>query len=543
MSEDLPMEALAPTAENIGQRVSIRSHDPEGGFRDLLGHLVSLNQVRKKDGQIITFEPSKIHLWKVVPDTSLQTGIFLYDTTSRQEQELVISDGRALRLYSCGPTVYRDAHVGNLRTFLLADLITRLVKVSGYKVHSVQNITDVGHMNDDLDVDLSAETSEDKVLTQAKLEHKDPFALARSYEAKFHHDLERLGIKSADVYPRASESIELMLRLIQQLIDSEHAYLGEDGSVYFAANTFESYGALSGNKLNELVPGHRYEYTGDGAKRFHADWALWKAAGNRSEMVWDSPWGSGFPGWHIECSAMSLHFLRGHVDLHIGGIDLRFPHHENERAQSNCASMSEVTDLWMHGEHLLFEGRKMSKSAGNVVLLEDIVNRGFDPLALRLVFLENRYRSQMDLNWDQIAAADSTLSRWRNKYQEWSSDEAPNEQLVVSELIDSILATLRDDLDTPRAIVQLRALEREQALSDKSKAQVFAAVDEFFGLDLTRPAITVELSPEIQALIDERRNARALKDFAKSDALRDQLLALKIAVKDGADGMSWEVIP
>ena len=543
MSEELPMEALAPTAENIGQRVSIRSHDPEGGFRDLLGHLVSLNQVRKKDGQIITFEPSKIHLWKVVPDTSLQTGIFLYDTKSRQEQELVISDGRALRLYSCGPTVYRDAHVGNLRTFLLADLITRLVKVSGYKVHSVQNITDVGHMNDDLDVDLSAETSEDKVLTQAKLEHKDPFALARSYEAKFHHDLERLGIKSADVYPRASESIELMLRLIQQLIDSEHAYLGEDGSVYFAANTFESYGALSGNKLNELVPGHRYEYTGDGAKRFHADWALWKSAGNRSEMVWDSPWGSGSPGWHIECSAMSLHFLKGHVDLHIGGIDLRFPHHENERAQSNCASMSEVTDLWMHGEHLLFEGRKMSKSAGNVVLLEDIVNRGFDPLALRLVFLENRYRSQMDLNWDQIAAADSTLSRWRNKYQEWSSDEAPNEQLVVSELIDSILATLRDDLDTPRAIVQLRALEREQALSDKSKAQVFAAVDEFFGLDLTRPAITVELSPEIQALIDERRNARALKDFAKSDALRDQLLALKIAVKDGADGMSWEVIP
>ena len=543
MSEELPMEALAPTAKNIGQRVSIRSHDPEGGFRDLLGHLVSLNQVRKKDGQIITFEPSKIHLWKVVPDTSLQTGIFLYDTKSRQEQELVISDGRALRLYSCGPTVYRDAHVGNLRTFLLADLITRLVKVSGYKVHSVQNITDVGHMNDDLDVDLSAETSEDKVLTQAKLEHKHPFALAKSYEAKFHHDLERLGIKSADVYPRASESIELMLRLIQQLIDSEHAYLGEDGSVYFAANTFESYGALSGNKLNELVPGHRYEYTGDGAKRFHADWALWKAAGNRSEMVWDSPWGSGFPGWHIECSAMSLHFLRGHVDLHIGGIDLRFPHHENERAQSNCASMSEVTDLWMHGEHLLFEGRKMSKSAGNVVLLEDIVNRGFDPLALRLVFLENRYRSQMDLNWDQIAAADSTLSRWRNKYQEWSSDEAPNDQLVVSELIDSILATLRDDLDTPRAIVQLRALEREQSLSNKSKAQVFAAVDEFFGLDLTRPAITVELSPEIQALIDERRNARALKDFAKSDALRDQLLALKIAVKDGADGMSWEVIP
>ena len=543
MSEELPMEADAPSAEHIGQRVSIRSHDPEGGLRDLLGHLVTLNQVRKKDGQIITFDPTKIHIWKVVPDASLQTGIYLYDTKSRQERELVISDGRALRLYSCGPTVYRDAHVGNLRTFLLADLISRLVKISGYKVHSVQNITDVGHMNDDLDVDLAAETDEDKILTQAKLEDKDPFALARSYEAKFHHDLERLGIKSADVYPRASESIEMMLRLIQQLIDSENAYVGSDGSVYFAANTFESYGALSGNKLSELVPGHRYEYTGDGAKRFHADWALWKAAGNRTEMVWDSPWGAGFPGWHIECSAMSLHFLKGHVDLHIGGIDLRFPHHENERAQSNCASMSEVTDLWMHGEHLLFEGRKMSKSAGNVVLLEDLVKRGFDPLSLRLVFLENRYRSQMDLNWEQIAAADSTLSRWRNKYQEWSKDEAPNDQSAVAEITESILATVRADLDTPRAIVQLRALERDQSISDKSKGEIFAAVDALFGLDLTRPADEVELSPEIQALIEERRIARANKEFAKSDALRDQLLALKISVKDGAHGMSWEVIP
>jgi cysteinyl-tRNA synthetase len=537
------MEAAAPSAEHLGQRVSIRSHDPEGGFRDLLGYLVSPTQVRKKDGQIITFDPAQIALWKIVETTAVQTGIYLYDTKSREERELLISDGRELRLYSCGPTVYRDAHVGNLRTFLLADLITRLVKGNGYKVHSVQNITDVGHMNEDLDDELSASGEEDKVLTQAKLEDKDPFSLARSYEAKFHKDLSRLGIKSADIYPRASESIELMLRLIQQLVDSEHAYIGSDGSVYFAANTFESYGALSGNKLTQLVPGHRYEYTGDGAKRFHADWALWKAAGNRTEMVWDSPWGKGFPGWHIECSAMSLHFLKGHVDLHLGGIDLRFPHHENERAQSNCASMSEVTDLWLHGEHLLFEGRKMSKSAGNVVLLEDIVKRGFDPLALRLVFLENRYRNQMDLNWDQISAADATLTRWRKKYQDWSADESKNDQDVVSELFENMNAMLRSDLDTTRVIVQLRSIERDASLSLKSKAQIFAAMDDFLGLDLTRKPATVELTPEIEALLELRKIARANKDFATSDALRDQLLALKIAVKDGPEGMSWEVIP
>jgi len=531
-----------PSAEDVGQRVSIRSHDLEGGFRDLLGHLVTPTQVRKKDGQIVTFDPSAIALWKIVPSNALSTGVFVYDTKSREKREVAISDGRALRLYSCGPTVYRDAHVGNLRTFLLADLLTRIVEVSGFKVHGIQNITDVGHMNEDLRVDGETD-EEDKVLTQAKAEQIDPFTLARSYERKFHQDLARLGIKSADSYPRASENIDLMIRIIEQLIDSGNAYVGSDGSVYFSANTFESYGALSGNKLTELVPGHRYEYTGDGAKRFHADWALWKSAGERTQMVWDSPWGSGFPGWHIECSAMSLHYLKGHVDVHLGGIDLRFPHHENERAQSNSASMSEVTDLWMHGEHLLFEGRKMSKSAGNVVLIEDVVQKGFDPLALRLVFLENRYRSQMDLNWDQISAAESTLSRWRKKYQEWSSAELPSDSTEIATYVESLFNMIRDDLDTPHALVEMRAIERNASISPDGKAAIFAALDAVLGLDLTRAPKKIELSLEISELIEKRRTARAAKDFATSDLLRDQLFALGISVKDGPNGMSWEVIP
>lgn len=531
-----------PSAEDVGQRVSIRSHDLEGGFRDLLGHLVTPTQVRKKDGQIVTFDPSAIALWKIVPSNALSTGVFVYDTKSREKREVAISDGRALRLYSCGPTVYRDAHVGNLRTFLLADLLTRIVEVSGFKVHGIQNITDVGHMNEDLRVDGETD-EEDKVLTQAKAEQSDPFTLARSYERKFHQDLARLGIKSADSYPRASESIDLMIRIIEQLIDSGNAYVGSDGSVYFSANTFESYGALSGNKLTELVPGHRYEYTGDGAKRFHADWALWKSAGERTQMVWDSPWGSGFPGWHIECSAMSLHYLKGHVDVHLGGIDLRFPHHENERAQSNSASMSEVTDLWMHGEHLLFEGRKMSKSAGNVVLIEDVVQKGFDPLALRLVFLENRYRSQMDLNWDLISAAESTLSRWRKKYQEWSSAELPSDSTEIATYVESLFNMIRDDLDTPHALVEMRAIERNASISPDGKAAIFAALDAVLGLDLTRAPKKIELSLEISELIEKRRTARAAKDFATSDLLRDQLFALGISVKDGPNGMSWEVIP
>ena len=535
-----------PSAAEIGERVSIRSHDPEGGFRDLLGHLVTPTQVRKKNGEIVSFDPSQVVMWKVVPSKALPTGIYLYDTMTRSQKEIVISDGKALRMYCCGPTVYRDAHVGNLRTFLLGDLIARLIKVSGFEIHSVQNITDVGHMVDDLREPSEpgeAVTEEDKVLTQASLEHKDPFTLARSYESKFHNDIARLGIQGFDIYPRASESIEMMFSLIQKLIDSDHAYVGEDNSVYFAANSFASYGALSGNKLEELVPGHRYEYVGDGAKRFHADWALWKSAGARSEMVWESPWGKGFPGWHIECSAMSLHYLQSHVDLHLGGIDLRFPHHENERAQSNAATLSEVTDHWVHGEHLLFEGRKMSKSAGNVVLLEDVVKAGFDPLALRLVFLENKYRSQMDLNWEQISAAHATLQRWRSKVQEWSKAELNNDQGVVAGLVDELFEAIRADLDTPKALVKLRAIERDSTISDRTKAQVFMAVDKFFGLAIDRVEAAQQLPDGAKDLIELRAQARMERDFERSDQLRDQLLALKIRVIDGPDGQSWEVIP
>jgi len=530
----------APSAADLGSRVSIRLHDPEGGFRDLLGHLVTINQVRKKNGQIITFDPDRIALWKIVPTTVLSTNIFLYDTKSRMTRELTISDGKALRMYCCGPTVYRDAHVGNLRTFLLADLITRLVEIDGYAVRSIQNITDVGHLNEDFE---GASDGEDKVLKQAHALHVDPLTIARNYETNFHKDLERLGVTTADIYPRASESIELMQRLIQQLIDSNHAYLGSDGTVYFAATTFQSYGAISGNRLDALKPGHRYEYTGDGAKRFHADWALWKSSGNRTEMVWDSPWGRGFPGWHIECSAMSLHYLQGHVDIHLGGIDLRFPHHENERAQSNSGTLSEVTDHWVHGEHLLFEGRKMSKSAGNVVLLQDVIDRGFDPLALRLVFLENKYRSQMDLTWNQISAADSTLKRWRHKYQEWSTTELHNDPDVVKELCKEIFDFLRNDLDTPRALIKLRAIERDPTLSSRSKIQLFDEVDRFFGLDIARVDPINAIDKEVEELLQLRLEARVVKDFPRSDELRDLLLQKKIRVHDDQGGQRWEVIP
>lgn len=448
----------------------------------------------------------------------------IYDTLTREVKEIKQS-GSILTMYCCGPTVYRDAHVGNLRTFLLSDLIHRALLQQGLKVKLIQNITDVGHMSEDI-------AAEDKMLQQARLEARDPFEIARGYEELFHKDLQRLNILPATAYPRASETIELMQQNIAKLIADGFAYATEAGSVYFDSRSYDSYGAISGNRLDSLKPGHRYEFSDEGDKKFHADWALWKAAGARTEMIWDSPWGFGFPGWHIECTAMSLSLLDGHVDVHVGGIDLRFPHHENERAQSNSIIGSEAVDLWVHGEHLLFEGRKMSKSANNVVLVQDLIERDLDPLALRLCLLENRYRAQMDLTWAALEAANTTLRRWRTSMSAWGDSSVAKEDTEIS-------TAIAKDLDTPRAILRLRTIEKDSQLSNQDKRAIFIYADQVLGLDLMRAVINKPLSPPQQNLLNERAQARGSKNWKLSDQLRDQLLAQGISINDGPDGQSW----
>ncbi len=448
----------------------------------------------------------------------------IYDTLTREVKPVTSTNGLTT-MYCCGPTVYRDAHVGNLRTFVLSDLIRRSIEITGGTVNLIQNITDVGHMSEDV-------AGEDKMLSEARSKKRDPFEIARTFEARFHKDLEILNVKAAQKYPRASESIDLMLAMISQLISSGFAYVGSDNSVYFDARKFESYGAISGNRLDALKPGHRYEYTDEGGKKFHADWALWKMAGARSEMVWDSPWGRGFPGWHIECSAMSMHFLDDHVDVHVGGIDLRFPHHENERAQSNAISNTEIVNLWIHGEHLLFEGRKMSKSSGNVVLLSDISARNLDPLALRLNFLENRFRSQMDLTWESLETANTTLKRWRKKMAQWGAS-------LETKVDESFLRAIESDLDTPRAIQRIRDVEKSSEISNSDKRAIFNYADQILALNLNHIEETKEISDLQQSLLDARSIARSQKRWDDSDALRTELEATGLEIKDDAKGQQW----
>ena len=463
------------------------------------------------------------------------------DTRTRAAEEIRPARGRTLSLYACGPTVYRYAHVGNLRTFMLGDLVTRAAEVlHGWQVDVVQNITDVGHLQDDTGIELAGE---DRMLLAAREEGRDPFDIARFYEAQFHADNASLNIRPANAYPRASDSIELMVDLIGTLIDKGNAYVGTDGSVYFDARSFPSYGALSGNRLEDLRAGHRADAAELAVgKRFHADWALWKAAGPQREMVWDTPWGRGFPGWHVECSAMSLHHLGESIDVHTGGIDLRFPHHEDERAQSEAAVGHEVVRRWVHGEHLLAEGRKMAKSTGNVVLVSDVTERGLDPLALRLFFLTGRYRQQMNLTWDALTGADKRLARWRNRVAEWA--ESPS-TAMCADYVQRISDAFDDDLDTPAALVALGELEKDADIPPGSKFETFAWADRLLGLDLAREVgkapVTVALPDGARELLDRRAAARAAKDWPVADALRGELAGLGVAVADGPEGQTWSL--
>lgn len=513
----------------VGKRATIRLRDSDGGFRDIVGVIQSESTLINRRGEVIEFMPEEIAFFRLIPVFNRRDAgagqLRIYDTLKRALSTIESRDGY-ISMYCCGPTVYRDAHVGNLRTFLLADLISRTLAMTGVEVELIQNITDVGHMADDI-------AGEDKLLAESKRTQIDPFAIAREFEERFHKDLKLLNVQVADRYPRASENMESMISSIAELIKKKSAYIGTDGYVYFDASAFASYGAISGNKLEALKPGHRHEHTDESGKRFHADWALWKLAGERTQMIWDSPWGPGFPGWHIECSAMSIDFLQARVDIHVGGIDLRFPHHENERAQSNSLTATEVVGTWVHGEHLLFEGRKMSKSAGNVVLLSDVQARGLDPLSLRFSLLENRYRSQMDLSWASLQAAHVTLRRWRTLMAEWGdSPELKFDQEITNDLTN--------DLDTPRVMQRLRTIEKDSTLGSQDKRAIFLFADQVLGLDLNLIPEAKALTAQLEELLAARAAAREAKDWNRSDALRKELEEGGLEINDGAAGQSWQ---
>jgi cysteinyl-tRNA synthetase len=509
--------------------------------------------------------------------------------TRRAEPVEPLEPGR-VRMYSCGPTVYRYAHVGNLRTFLLPDLIRRTLLYHGVDVFHVQNITDVGHLRDE-----RFDRGEDRMLVAAGLEDKTPAEIAAAYEAAFHADAATLNLLPAHVFPRATEHITEMIGLAERLEDAGLAYRSSTGNLYYDVAAFPGYGRLSGNTLDELRAGHRGEVEAD--KRDPADFALWKRAEEGRVLRWATPrWGDGFPGWHLECSAMAMRYLGVEFDIHTGGVDNVFPHHEDEIAQSAAVTGRVPARSWVHGEFLLMDGRKMAKSAGNFQRITELADEGFDPLAFRYLLLTARYRRKLDYSDESLAAAASGLQSLRSRLRSlgeppaegrWSApapliaaasgdrplgvaegtlghgspidgptagrsdawtlrDRAGSPEAALSdegrERHDRFVAALDDDLDLPTAVAVVRETLRSDLPADERRWLALDA-DAVLGLDLHRvwepDRATVDDYPaNVSALLDERAAARATREFARADAIREEIVRLGWEVVDGPDGSS-----
>src|SRR3989440_6327817 len=449
----------------------------------------------------------------------------LYNTLSRSKQDLQPLQEGIVRLYSCGPTVYRYVHVGNLRTFMLPDLLRRSLEYLGYKTEQVMNVTDVGHLTDD-----SFDRGEDKMLVAARLENKSTEDIAAHYTGAFLDDIGKLNIRPAEHYPHATRYIGQMLELIEKLIEAGSAYEIE-GTVYYDIASFPAYGRLSRNSAEKLMAGHRGEP--DPLKRHPGDFTLWRAAGQNRLQTWPSPWGPGYPGWHIECSAMSMSILGERFDIHTGGADNVFPHHEAEIAQSEAVTGHRVVSLWMHGGLLMLAGARMAKSAGNFFRITELEEQGFDPLAFRYLALQARYRTSLNFSTEGLAGADRALRALRERVAEWSSVGLGGESADTWE--SRFRAAIADDLDTPVAMALVAELARSD-VAPSAKAALLRSWDRVLGLDLARPKPEVALPDGAAELLSARERARAGKDFRRSDQLRGELAALGVHVIDTPAG-------
>jgi cysteinyl-tRNA synthetase len=460
----------------------------------------------------------------------------LYNTLGRRLIEVRPLRPPVIGLYTCGPTVYDYAHIGNLRAYLFADLLRRTLTAHGLVVRHVMNVTDVGHLTGD------ADAGEDKLLVGSRREGKDPWQIARFYEAAFFEDCRRLGIEPPHMICRATEHIEPMVALAERLMAIGAAYETADG-VYFSVERFPNYGRLSGAPLARQLAGARVAV--NETKRHPADFALWIKAPREHIMQWPSPWGQGYPGWHIECSAMSMRYLGESFDIHTGGVDHIPVHHENEIAQSEAATGRPLAQIWAHSAFLQVDGGKMSKSLGNTYTLATLDERGVAPLALRYFYLTGHYRAALNFTWSTLAAAETGWQRLRGlaaalaKRTEPAANQALPEALAA--LREQFWAALRDDLNAPRALAAVWEVARGTD-SPAARATLLGEFDAVLGLDLTAgdpTAPPANLPPEIAALIERREDLRHRRDWAGADALRSALQQRGYAVDDTPAGPRW----
>lgn len=470
----------------------------------------------------------------------------IYNTLNRQVEEIIPLEAGSIRMYSCGPTVYRYIHIGNLRTFTMADWLRRIFAYRGLQVQHIKNITDVGHMRQEL-----LDRGEDKIIAQARKEGKTSAQIAQFYADAFHADEQALNILPAQLFPRATEHVGEMIELIEGLLAKGVAYRGGE-NIYFDIKRFPGYGKLSGNQLENMLDGVREGRNEE--KHNPEDFPLWKAAEPGREMAWESPWGRGFPGWHIECSAMSMKYLGPHFDIHTGGVDNIFPHHEDEIAQSEGCTGQPYVNYWVHAQHLLADGQKMAKSAGNAYTRADIEARGFDPLALRYFYTTALYRSRLNFTFRALQAAQTSLERLRDRVYALLQHSERTAALATDPLPANpwqaaFLEAVENDLNFPKAMALVWEMLRTHELDATTKVRLLLDFDRILGFGLREylqseeperksdPRTYLAAVPaEIAAQVETRQVMRQQQRFAEADQVRNTLAAAGYTLRDTRQG-------
>lgn len=450
----------------------------------------------------------------------------LFNTLSREKEVFRPIDEKEVRIYTCGPTVYYFAHVGNLRSYLFMDNLRRVLKYNGYNLRHAMNITDVGHLESD------ADEGEDKMAKAARREHKDPYEIAEFYMDRFLEDLRKLNVSMPEIICRATDNIKEMEEYVKKIIENGYAYETDD-TIYFDTSKLDKYGILSKIKIDEQKAGARVEF--DNKKKNVTDFALWIKAPENHIMKWDTFWGKCYPGWHIECSAMGRKYLGEKFDIHTGGVDHIPIHHENEIAQSKGYSGKIPANWWMHCEFLLVDGGKMSKSLNNIYTLEDLKNKGFSPLDYKMFTFTSHYRNKLNFTWDSLESAKIALSRLKEGYNRHAEGMEDVVDSVIADYENKFHEAINDDLNMPLAMSVVWEVVKNPIKSNKF-AKLLDKFDEVLGLNLSHKE-ELELPEEIKDILEERKNARENKDWAKSDELRDKLLDLGYVVKDTKNGV------
>ena len=464
--------------------------------------------------------------------------MLLYNTLTRKKEEFIPYDGKKVGFYTCGPTVYHYAHIGNMRNYIGHDILDKTLRYLGYDVTRVMNITDVGHLKSDSD------SGEDKMVASAKREHKSVMDIAKFYTDAFFHDFDALNLRRPDIVSPATDNIDEYIKIISKLLEDGYAYQA-GGNVYFDVSKVDDYYSLTNHKEDEMVVGVRDGVEYDNNKRNQADFALWftKSKFDDQDLKWSSPFGVGYPGWHIECSGISIKYLGEHLDIHGGGVDNIFPHHTNEIAQSEAYLGHKWCNYWFHNEHLMDDSGKMSKSKGAILSVSRLIEEGYNPLAFKLMCLMSNYRRQLVFSYDILKQVEGVYDKLKNRILS-INDIGQLDTTKFGYYTDKFKEELSNDLNTANGVTLIYDLLKDDSVNGHTKIEIINDFDKVFSLDLTKKTLntSIDMDKYIKDKIEERRIAKMNKNYELSDSIRDELLSKGIILTDTRSGTTYRTV-